>query len=109
MVVHNTMKKLYKQLVNDISNYLNRAPTYVANCILGRYKAKRSEIPVFIMICHKYGIQVSERDFLCGTRISNNSLLRMFRLMHSKSKHEKLVRCPQESILTKNKIIYVEF
>jgi hypothetical protein len=83
------MKTLYKQLVNNIAVKLNRAPIYVAHCILGRYKAKRSEIPVFVQAFKMQGIQVSERDFLHGTRVSNNPLFKLFRQMHTKPKHDK--------------------
>jgi hypothetical protein len=102
------MKKLYKQLIKEIADYLNLAPTYVAHCILGRYKAKRSEIPVFVMICHRYGIQVSERDFICGTRVSNNPTLRLFRSMHNKPKHGKSVQCLDKLILAKNKVVCID-
>jgi hypothetical protein len=83
------MKKLYKQLVNDIAAKIKRAPVYVAHCICGRYKATRSEIPVFIEIFNYYGIKVSERDFLQGTRLSNNCIFNLFRSLHRNPKHEK--------------------
>lgn len=83
------MKKLYKQLVNDIAVKIKRAPVYVAHCICGRYKATRSEIPVFIEIFNYYGIKVSERDFLQGTRLSNNRIFNLFRSLHRHPKHEK--------------------
>jgi hypothetical protein len=85
------MKKLYKQLVNKLSHDLNRAPVYIAHCLSGRYKAKRSEIPVFIDVFKQHGIQVSERDFLQGTRISNHPIFTLFRSLHNRTKHEKPV------------------
>lgn len=83
------MKKLYKQLVKDISNDLNRAPVYVAHCILGRYTAKRSELQSFIQAFQRCGLKVSERDFLYGTKLSNHRIFTLFRRMHTKSEHDK--------------------
>lgn len=85
------MKKLYKQLINDIAIKLNRKPVYIAHCIKGRYIAKRSEIPVFIKVFKNYGYNVSERDFLQGTRLSNNPLILLFQSMHTRPKHDKLL------------------
>lgn len=93
------MNTLYKQLVKLISDKLNRAPTYVAHCILGRYKAKRSEIPVFIECFKQCGIQVSERDFLCGTRVSNNLMIRLFRSMHTRPKHDKHTKHVEQKVV----------
>lgn len=83
------MKDLYKPIVNVISDDLKRSKSYVACCILGRYTAKRSEIPSFIKGFATFGIQVSERDFLHGTKISNHPAFKLFRLMHTQSEHDK--------------------
>lgn len=103
------MKKLYKQIVNELADYLKCAPTYIANCLRGRYKAKRSEIPALVSICNKYGLQVSERDFLCGTKVSNNPVLRMFRSMHSRPKHDKFIMSPNKVSRKDSKILSLDF
>lgn len=83
------MINLYKPIVNVISDDLKRSKSYVACCILGRYTAKRSEIPIFIKGFEAFGIKVSERDFLHGTRISNHPAFKLFRSMHTKPEHDK--------------------
>lgn len=104
------MKSLYKQIVNDLSIILKRKPVYVAHCILGRYKAKRSEIPVFVNVFRHYGIQVTERDFLQGTRISNNKILKLFRSMRTKPKHDKPVKyiAETDNVYPVDKILSVD-
>ena len=90
-ILYYFMKNLYKQLINDIAIKLNRKPIYVAHCIKGRYKAKSSEIPIFIKAFKSYGYRVSERDFLQGTRLSNNPLILLFQSMHTRPQHDQFI------------------